>query len=368
MRWRSPRSLRQDANHAGIDCRSDLPAQRVGDAVKLALAVAVLHDLVPAAERAPPPKGVALHWLRSARSASAQQGPCSGSQGCCATARGLLVGVAVLAISHIGPLQVCHEGSALQQPGLRILDAPRSADAVPDQLQSSDGSAVALLEPARPERQGAAVLGAGRRGPEHVKAAGREHGHGLQAAHVGADGRLRPGIKIQAYYLPAQLREGPAHRPSPRTVPAIVASSLTGWKASQITAANKAQQKASSRLHRARSQSRKRSWSSSSKNRAWLRLRAVGLPHIWSDESFLEGTKKARFRPSNGAHPGQGADQLPRRQVKSNPMWRSTEPAAVMWEPWTRPETGSTSASRPQRKPLRRCGQAGASHVRQASD
>ena len=37
----------------GIDGRSDLPAQCLGDAVKLPLALAVLHDLAPAAERAP---------------------------------------------------------------------------------------------------------------------------------------------------------------------------------------------------------------------------------------------------------------------------------------------------------------------------
>ena len=83
-------------------------------------------------------------------------------------------------------------------------------------IQSSDGSAVALLEPAMPARQGAAVLGAGRRGPDHVKVAGREHGHRLPAAHVGADGGPGLGVKVQAHYLPAQLREGPAHRSSPR--------------------------------------------------------------------------------------------------------------------------------------------------------
>ena len=199
MRWRSPRSLRQDANHhAGIDCGSDLPAQRVGDAVKLALAVAVLHDLVPAAERAPLRRRRASPSIgfgqRAARARAA--GPVLGLPGhVVPQPRGLLVGVAVLAISHIGPLQVCHEGSALQQPGLRILDAPEARAQVPDQLQSSDGSAVALLEPARPARQGAAVLGAGRRGPDHVKVAGREHGHGLPAAHVGADGGLRPGSR-----------------------------------------------------------------------------------------------------------------------------------------------------------------------------
>ena len=44
---------------------------------------------------------------------------------------GLLVGIAVLAIGHIGPLQVCHEGPALQQPGLRILDAPEARAQVP---------------------------------------------------------------------------------------------------------------------------------------------------------------------------------------------------------------------------------------------
>ena len=69
---------------------------------------------------------------------------------------------------------------------------------------------------ARPARQRAAVLGAGRRGPDHVKVARREHRHGLPAAHVGADGGPGLGANVQAHYLPAQLREGPAHRSSPR--------------------------------------------------------------------------------------------------------------------------------------------------------
>ena len=152
---------------------------------------------------AAPQPDAARHWPRIARSASAR----SRARQVVPQPRGLLVGIAVLAIGHIGPLQVRHEGPALEQARLRILDAPKTRAQVPDQLQSSD---------AQPARQGAAVLGAGRRGPDHVKVAGREHGHGLPATHVGADGGLRPGIKIQAYYLPAQLREGPAHRPSPR--------------------------------------------------------------------------------------------------------------------------------------------------------
>ena len=58
FQWRSP-SLRSDgaghsaSDHAGIDDGSYLPAQRIGDAVELTLAVAVLHDLAPAAESAP---------------------------------------------------------------------------------------------------------------------------------------------------------------------------------------------------------------------------------------------------------------------------------------------------------------------------
>ena len=92
----------------------------------------------------------------------------------------LLVSEPILAIGHIGPLQVRHEGSALEQARLRILNAPEGRAQVPDQLQSSDGRAVAFLELARPARQRAAVLGAGRRGPDHVKVARREHRHGFQ--------------------------------------------------------------------------------------------------------------------------------------------------------------------------------------------
>ena len=71
------------SHHASVDDRSDLPAQRLGDAVKLPLALAVLHDLALAAERARcaaegcrPPLA-----LDSAQRELAQQGPCSGSQG-----------------------------------------------------------------------------------------------------------------------------------------------------------------------------------------------------------------------------------------------------------------------------------------------
>ena len=207
--------------------------------------------------------------------------------------------MSILAIGHIGPLQVRHEGSALEQASLRILNAPKGRAQVPDQLQSSDGHAVALLELAGPARQGAAVLGAGRRGPDHVKVAWREHGHGLPAAHVGADGGAGLGVKVQAFYLPAQLREGPAHRSTPRTVPAIVASSfsMSGWKASQITAAKAAPQPASCRWQRAHSQ------------------KGCGR----GGSSLGEVQTNAR-----------GGKFLP---IKGTPVWRSTEPAAVMWEP-----------------------------------
>ena len=58
MRWRSPRRLSGGAahsasDHAGVDRGRDLAAQRLGDAVKLPLTLAVLHDLAPAAESAP---------------------------------------------------------------------------------------------------------------------------------------------------------------------------------------------------------------------------------------------------------------------------------------------------------------------------
>ena len=125
------------SHHASVDDRSDLPAQRLGDAVKLPLALAVLHDLEPAAERAPlrsrrmPPSITSGQRAARTRAAGAVLGlprqvvP----QPSC-----LLVSEAILAISHIGPRQVRHEGSALQQPGLRILDAPEARAQVPDQL------------------------------------------------------------------------------------------------------------------------------------------------------------------------------------------------------------------------------------------
>ena len=73
------------SHHASVDDRSDLPAQRLGDAVKLPLALAVLHDLAPAAERAPlrsrrmPLSSIVA--LDSTQRELAQQGPRSGSQG-----------------------------------------------------------------------------------------------------------------------------------------------------------------------------------------------------------------------------------------------------------------------------------------------
>ena len=193
----------------GIDDGSYLPAQSLGNAVELALAVAVLHDLAPAAESAPlrrrrvsPSIGLGQRAAR-ARAAGGLPRHVAPKPG------GLLVGIAVFAICHIGPLQVRHEGPALQKSCLRILNAPKARAQVPD------GGAVALLELAGPARQGSAVLGAGRRSPDHVKVALREHGHGLAAADVRADGGARLGVKVKAYYLPSQLLEGPAHRPIP---------------------------------------------------------------------------------------------------------------------------------------------------------
>ena len=306
------------SHHASVDDRSDLPAQRLGDAVKLPLALAVLHDLAPAAERAPlrsrrmPPS--IGSGQRAARTRAA--GAVLGLPGqVVPQPRGLLVGVAVLAIGHIRPLQVRHEGPALQQPGLRILNAPKARAQVPDQLQSSDGSAIALLEPAGPARQWCRAARPrsscqSSRARTWASAPSCTRRCRWWVPRRGQDPALSPPS-------PAPRRPGPPTQ-SPRTAPAIVASSFSksGWKASQITAANKAQQQASSRLHRAHSQSRKRSWSSSSKNRVWLRLRAVGLPHILVGRVFFwKAPRKARARPSNGPHPGRGADQLPRRQV-----------------------------------------------------
>ena len=197
----------------GIDDGSYLPAQSLGNAVELALAVAVLHDLAPAAESAPlrrrrvsPSIGLGQ---RAARARAAR--PVLGlPRQVVPQPRGLLVSKTVLAISDVGPLQVRHEGPALQQPGLWILNAPEARAQVPDELQSSDGRAVALLELAGPARQGATVLGAGRRGPDHVKVAGREHGHRLPAAHIGADGGAGLGVKIKADHLPQVISPGQA--------------------------------------------------------------------------------------------------------------------------------------------------------------
>ena len=157
------------------------------------------------------------------------------------------------------------------------------------------------------------------------------------------------------------------------------------WKASQITAANKAQQQASSRLHRAHSQNRKRSCSSSSKNRARLRLRAVGLSHILVGRVFFGRHQEKRARPSNGAHPGRSADQLPRRQVPATQgqpyvalhrACRSHVGALSLqrrgWGQGQRLPRGHGRSGRGRGGLGSGCGkdgcQAGARHVRQASD
>ena len=119
--------------------------------------------------------------------------------------RGLLIRIAVLAVGHIRPRQVRHKGSALQQSRLRIFDAPKPRSEISDQLQRSYGGAVALFEPARPARQGAAVLRTRRRSPDHVEVTRRKNGQRFPTTDV----------KIQAHHLPAQLCEGPAHRASP---------------------------------------------------------------------------------------------------------------------------------------------------------
>ena len=172
------------------------------------------------------------------------------------------------------------------------------------------GSAVALLKPARPARQGAAVLGAGRRGPDHVKVAGREHGHGLPAAHVGADGGLRPGIKIQAYYLPAQLRKGPAPTQSPRTV----------QQSSRPRFPSRAGRRARSpqRIKRSRP-------AQDCTGRAPKAANAAGHPYRRTARAAPESCRAAPHLGRTSLFgsaadramelTGRGADQLPRRQV-----------------------------------------------------
>ena len=242
---------------------------------------------------------------------------------------------------------------------------------------------VALLELAGPARQGSAVLGAGRRSPDHVKVALREHGHGLPAADVRADGGARLGVKVKAYYLPSPKARPtdpvPENSSSNRGILVFHVGlegqpyhrSEGGPAASELQVAEGAFPEGLSMLELLAKEPH---------------VRAVGLSHILVGRVFFDGNKKKRGPTERDMELILGEVQTNARggkflPLKGNPVWRSTEPAAVMWEPSAYKDAAGDRVNLPRGhggsscsggKLGSRCGQdgcqAGARHVRQTPD
>ena len=145
-----------------------------------------------------------------------------------------------------------------------------------------------------PARQGATVLGAGRRGPDHVEVALREHGQRLPTTNIGANGGLAFRVNIKADHLPAQLCEG--------------------WHPCQAGRPGR------SRQRRPRS--------------------SRPAPGCTERTPGASAARPApRRRAAHGCasdRPGRGANERPRWKVpptQTNAVRRSTEAAAIVWEP-----------------------------------
>ena len=225
---------------------------------------------------------------------------------------------------------------------------------VPDQLQSSDGSAVALLKLAGPAGQGAAA--------DHIKVAGREHGHRLPAAHVGADGGVGLGVQIKADHLPTQVREGPAHRSSPREQFQQSWHPRFPCRAGRPTISPQRRRPRSKRAAGGRWRIPRRAAGAEDRPQRAVRLRAVGLPHILVGRVFFGGTKKSAG-PTEQRWSSSWARCKPTPEAASSCQSRTTRrgaPKSLQRSCGShRPKrtlrgTGSTFASRPRRKLLQR--------------
>ena len=132
----------------------DLLAQLAGDGVELLLAVA-------AALR---PGGPGVAPVAEALAAGALEALGPRDEGQRAPDPGALaVGAAVGAVGHVLEGEAFHVGPRLEQPALRVLQAPEPGLEVVDELQRPEHQAVALLQAPRPPGQGLSRPGTPRR-------------------------------------------------------------------------------------------------------------------------------------------------------------------------------------------------------------
>ena len=125
----------------------------------------------------------------------------------------LPVGAAVGAVSHVLEGEAFHVGPRLEQPALRVLQAPEPGLEVVDELQRPEHQPVALLQAPRPPGQGLRELAADRGRPDDLEVAGRKLGV-VPVQDVTFDRGL--ALQVQARDLPAQGLEGPADAPGCR--------------------------------------------------------------------------------------------------------------------------------------------------------
>ena len=117
---------------------------------------------------------------------------------------------AVGAVGHVLEGEAFHVGPRLEQPALRVLEAPEPGLEVVDELQRPEHQPVALLQAPRPPGQGLRELAADRGRPDDLEVPGRELGV-IPVQDVALDRGL--ALQVQARDLPAQGLEGSADAP-----------------------------------------------------------------------------------------------------------------------------------------------------------
>ena len=122
----------------------------------------------------------------------------------------LAVGAAVGAVGHVLEGQPLHVGPRLEQPALRVLEAPEPGLEVVHELQRPEHQPVALLQAPRPPGQGLGELAADRGRPDDLEVPRRKRGV-VPLQDVAFDRGL--ALQVQARDLPAQGLEGPADAP-----------------------------------------------------------------------------------------------------------------------------------------------------------
>ena len=152
----------------------------------------------------------------------------------------LAVGAAVGAVGHVLEGEAFHVGPRLEQPALRVLEAPEPGLEVVDELQRPEHQPVALLQAPRPPGQGLRELAADRGRPDDLEVPGRKLGV-VPVKDVTFHRGL--ALQVQARHLPAQGLEGPADAP----VPDGSSGSSQGLATSQSVATTPASSRAAQR-------------------------------------------------------------------------------------------------------------------------